>query len=189
MLSREWYTARRPYAWSVLPDCSTLTEEATEYLLKRLGGPTADLAGGDLKGAPRKIATLAPENSWYQECVQAGLRDHEARPGRDFDVAPINYKLDLLTMSNQAANIIPKLKSEGITTILCGCDPIFPIFLSGTANREKYYPEFISGYEQDFVGQLWDPTFQPQSFGISPLGANNSQSPQDTARLRGVQDA
>ena len=67
-----------------------------------------------------------------------------------------------------------------MTTLLCGCDPMFPIFLSGTANRENYYPEFVSGYEQDFIGQLWDPTFQRQSFGISPLGANNSQKPQDT---------
>ncbi len=179
VLSREWYTARRPYAWSVLPDCSTLTEEITEYLLKRLNGPTADFAGGDLKGAPRKITVLAPENSWYQECVRAAekvMRD----AGQAFDVAPISYKIDLVTMSNQAANLIPRLKSQGVTTIICGCDPIFPIFISGTANRERYYPEFVSGYEQDFIGQLWDPTFQRQSFGISPLGANNSQLPQDT---------
>jgi hypothetical protein len=180
ILSREWYSSRRPYAWSVLPDCSTLVEEATEYVIKRLDGPTADFAGGDLKGKPRKITALAPENSWYQECVGAARRILKAA-GQDFDVAPIAYQLDLTSMSNQAANLIPKLKSQGVTTILCGCDPIFPIFLSGTANREKYYPEFVSGYEQDFIGQLWDPTFQQQSFGISPLGPNTSQRPQDTA--------
>lgn len=179
VLSREWYTSRRPYSWSVLPDCSTLVEEITEYLLKRLNGPTADFAGGDLKGAPRKITVLAPENSWYQECVRAAervMRD----AGQAFDVAPISYKIDLVTMSNQAANLVPRLKSLGVTTIICGCDPIFPIFISGTANRERYYPEFVSGYEQDFIGQLWDPEFQRQSFGISPLGANNSQRPQET---------
>lgn len=179
VLSREWYSARRPYAWSVLPDCSTLTEEITEFLLKRLDGPTADFAGGDQKGKPRKIAILAPENSWYQECVQAAVKVMKAA-GQDFDVPPIAYKIDLVTMSNQAANLIPKLKSQGVTTIICGCDPIYPIFISGTANRERYYPEFISGYEQDFIGQLWDPTFQRQSFGISPLGPNNSQAAQET---------
>jgi hypothetical protein len=180
LLSREWFTQRRPYSWSVLPDCSTLVEEATEYVIKRLDGPTADFAGGDLKGKPRKITALAPENSWYQECVQAARKILKAA-GQDFDVAPIAYQLDLTSMSNQAANLIPKLKSLGVTTILCGCDPIFPIFLSGTANREKYFPEFVSGYEQDFIGQLWDPTFQAHSFGISPLGPNTSQRPQDTA--------
>jgi hypothetical protein len=179
VLSREWYTARRPYAWSVLPDCSVLVEEATEFIIKRLSGPVATRAGGDLKGKPRKIAALAPENSWYQECVQAARRVLQAA-GQDFDVDPIAYRLDLTSMSNQAANLIPRLKAQGVTTVLCGCDPVFPIFLSGTANRERYYPEFVSGYEQDFIGQLWDPTFQRQSFGISPLGSNNSQRPQET---------
>jgi hypothetical protein len=179
LLSREWFSERRPYAWSVLPDCSTLVEEATEFVLKRLSGPTADFAGGDLEGAPRVITALAPENSWYQECVAAASRILEAA-GQAFDVEPISYRLDLVSMSNQAANLIPRLKSRGVTTILCGCDPIFPIFLSGTANREEYFPEFVSGYEQDFIGQLWDPTFQRQSFGISPLGPNNSQPPEET---------
>ncbi len=180
VLSREWYSARRPYAWSVLPDCSTLTEEATEFLLKRLPkGSSADFAAGDLKGKTRRIAVLAPENSWYQECVRAAT-DTLRAAGTDWDIPPISYKIDLVTMSNQAANLIPRLKSQGITTIVCGCDPIFPIFISGTANRERYYPEFISGYEQDFIGQLWDPTFQRQSFGISPLGPNNSQAAKDT---------
>ena len=141
---------------------------------------SATRAGGDLKGKPRKITALAPENSWYQECV-AGRPGRSCKAaGQDFDVEPIAYRLDLTSMSNQAANLIPRLKAQGVTTLLCGCDPVFPIFLSGTANRERYYPEFVSGYEQDFIGQLWDPTFQRQSFGISPLGANNSQRPQDT---------
>ena len=47
------------------------------------------------------------------------------------------------TMSNQATEIIAKMKSQNITTIVCGCDPIIPVFLSGVANREKYFPEFI----------------------------------------------
>ncbi len=179
ILSREWYSTRRPYSWSVLPDCSVLVEEATEFIIKRLGGPTATRAGGDLRGKPRVVTALAPENAWYQECVDAARAILKAA-GQDFDIEPIAYRLDLTSMSNQAANLIPRLKAQGVTTLLCGCDPVFPIFLSGTANREKYYPEFVSGYEQDFIGQLWDPTFQRQSFGISPLGQNNSQRPQDT---------
>ncbi len=190
LLSREWLTKRRPYAWSVLPDCSTLVEEATEFILKRLSGGTADFAGGELKGRPRVITALAPENSWYQECVGAARRILQAA-GSDFDVAPLTYKLDLTTMSNQAANLIPKLKSKGVTTILCGCDPILPVFLSGTANREGYFPEFVSGYEQDFIGQLWDANFQRHSFGISPLGPNNGQRAQETigyAAFKSVSD-
>ena len=179
LLSREWFTQRRPFAWSVLPDCSTITEEATEYVLKRLSGGTADFAGGDLKGQKRRITILAPENSWYQECVHAAEKVFNAA-GHPLEVQPIAYQLDIGTFSNQATNIIAKLKSEHVTTLLCGCDPIFPIFLSGDGNREGYFPEFVSGYELDLVGQLWDAEFTKHSFGISPLGPNVSQPPYAT---------
>ncbi|MEY2470158.1 MAG: hypothetical protein QOF21_2856 [Actinomycetota bacterium] len=179
LLSREWFTQRRPYAWSVLPDCSTIVEEATEYVLKRLSGGKADFAGGDLKGQPRRITILGPENSWYQECVKAAVKVFNAA-GHPLEVEPIAYQLDIPTFSNQASNIIAKLKSERVTTLLCGCDPIFPIFLSGDANREGYFPEFVSGYELDIVGQLWDAEFTKHAFGISPLGPNVSQPPYAT---------
>ena len=179
VLSREWYQQRRPFSWSVLPDCSTVTEEATEYVIKRLSGGTADLAGGEIKGKPRRIALLAPENSWYQECVHAAERVFTAA-GHKLDIDPISYQLDISTFSNQATNIIAKLRSQNVTTLLCGCDPIFPIFLSGDAARENYYPEFVSGYEIDIVGQLWDAEFTKHSFGISPLGPNVGQPPYET---------
>ena len=76
-------------------------------------------------------------------------------------------------MSNQAANIIPKMKSAGVTTILCGCDPIIPVFLSGTAARQGYFPEFIivgtALTDTDIVGQLWNQDFAKHAFGVSSL--------------------
>ncbi|HVV37067.1 MAG TPA: hypothetical protein VHC63_10730 [Acidimicrobiales bacterium] len=179
LMSREWYTQRRPYSWSPLPDCSTVVEDATEYVLKRLSGGNADLAGGDIKGKPRRITIIAPENAWYQECVKAAEKVFAAA-GHPLEVDPIAYQLDISTFSNQATNIVAKLRSENVTTILCGCDPIFPIFLSGDASRDNYFPEFVSGYELDIVGQLWDAEFTKHSFGISPLGPNVSQPPYST---------
>ena len=176
-LSREWHVERRPYAWSLATDCSILAEEVGSYTLARLTPFTADVAGGPLRGKPRKIAALAPDNSWYQECVTA-YRNILRKQGRDVADAP-EYKLDLSTLSSQAANLIPKLKSEGITTIICGCDPIMPVFLSGEANRQSYYPEFINiGValdDTDFVGQLWNEKFTAHAFGISALGDNADQ--------------
>ena len=55
------------------------------------------------------------------------------------------------------------MKADGITTIVCGCDPILPVFLSGVANRENYFPEFIivgtALTDADIVGQLWNQNF------------------------------
>jgi len=170
-LSRKWHEDRAPFAWSIATDGSIVSEFAAEYAAKKLYGGNADHAGGNLKGQPRKFGTLAPENSWYQESVDNAeqvLRDQGKEPG--YRRA---YVLDLGTMSDQATRIIADFKDKGITTILCGCDPILPVFLSGVANREKYYPEFIivgtALTDADIVGQLWKPEFASHAFGVSPL--------------------
>jgi substrate-binding family protein len=181
-LSRQWHEQRKPYAWSLATDCTILAEEVANYTLARLQPYPAALAGGALKNKPRKIAAMAPDNSWYQECVGT-VREILKKHGTDVADAP-EYKLDLSQLSSQAANLVPKLKSEGITTIICGCDPIMPVFFSGEANRQGYYPEFINiGValdDTDIVGQLWNPTFATHSFGISAVGDNADQPANST---------
>jgi hypothetical protein len=170
-LSRKWHEDHAPYAWSIATDGSIVSEFAAEYSVKKLYGGNADHAGGNLKGKPRVFGTLAPENSWYQESVDNAdqvIKDAGQQPG--YRRA---YVLDLGTMSDQATRIIADFKDKGITTILCGCDPILPVFLSGVANREQYYPEFIivgtALTDADIVGQLWQPNFASHAFGVSPL--------------------
>jgi hypothetical protein len=47
-----------------------------------------------------------------------------------------------------------------------------PVFLSGVAARQGYFPEFIitgtALTDQDIVGQLWNQQFAAHAFGISP---------------------
>jgi hypothetical protein len=182
-LSRKWHTDRRPYAWSLATDCSILAETVGSYTKARLQPFPADFAGGDLKGKPRKIAALAPDNSWYQECV-TDLRNILTKGGgQDVAMAP-QYKLDLNSLSSQAANLVPQMKNAGITTIICGCDPIMPVFFSGEANRQNYFPEFINiGValdDTDIVGQLWRTEFARHSFGISALDDSADQPARST---------
>jgi hypothetical protein len=170
-LSRKWHEDHAPFAWSIATDGSVVSEFAAEYAVKKLYGGNADHAGGNLKGKPRVFGTLAPENSWYQESVDNAeqvVKGAGQQPG--YRRA---YVLDLGTMSDQATRIIADFKDRGITTILCGCDPILPVFLSGVANREQYYPEFIivgtALTDADIVGQLWNQNFASHAFGVSPL--------------------
>jgi hypothetical protein len=170
-LSREWHEQRAPFAWSLATDGTLVSELAAEYGNKRLHGKPAAFAGGSLQGKDRKFATIAPENSWYQESVNNARRITE-QAGNDPGLN-VKYQLDLSTMSSQANNIIPKLKNQGVTTVVCGCDPVLPVFLSGVANREQYYPEFIIAgtalTDADIVGQLWEPQFAQHAFGVSSL--------------------
>ncbi|MEY2566102.1 MAG: hypothetical protein QOE35_631 [Actinomycetota bacterium] len=171
--SREWMTSRRPYSWSIATDCSIVTESVAEFTVKRLAKRKAEFAGPAMQQQTRKFALLAPENPWYQECVDAGVKiaTQAGSPPAD----RIKYKLDLGSMSNQATNIIAKLKSEGITSVVCGCDPVFPIFLTQKAQEQGYEPEWIvtgtALTDQDIVGQLYDQNQWKRAFGISYLGS------------------
>jgi hypothetical protein len=170
-LSVKWHDEHAPYIWSIASAGTDVANFAAEYATKKLCGKPADRAGGDLKGKPRKFASFAPENSWYQESVQVA-RETFQNAGCDPGVN-VQYQLDLGTMSNQAANLIAQMQSQGVTTILCGCDPIIPVFLSSRANSQGYYPEFIivgtALTDTDIVGQLWDQNFAKHAFGVSSL--------------------
>ena len=170
-LSRKWHDEHRPYIWSIATDGTKVANFAAEYAVKRLCGHNAQHAGGDLKDKPRVYASMAPENSWYQESVEVArstFAEAKCPPGEN-----IKYQLDLGTMSNQASNIVASLKDKGVTTILCGCDPILPVFLSGAAARQGYFPEFIivgtALTDTDIVGQLWNQDFASHAFGVSAL--------------------
>jgi len=174
-MSAEWHEQHAPYDWSIAVDGTVVASLSADYALQKLcpAGTPAAYAGGSLKNAPRKFATLAPENSFYQESVDVSrnmLTQGGCNPGDN-----VEYALDLGTESNQATNIIAKLQSDGVTTILCGCDPIIPVFLSGVAARQNYFPEFIitgtALTDADIVGQLWNPAFTAHAFGISPSEA------------------
>ena len=168
-MSREWMTQRRPYIWSIATDCSVITETVSEVGVKQVIDKPAEHAGGNLKGKPRKLAILAPDNPWYQQCVKAG-QDIIRKAGKTVPES-IAYSLDLGTMSSQAASVVSKLKSEGVTTVICGCDPVFPVYLTSKAKEQSYVPEWVvtgtALTDQDIVGQLFDQDEWSHAFGIS----------------------
>lgn len=172
-LSREWMTERRPYSWSVATDCSIITESVTTWVLTRLGRRPATWAGGDLKDKPRKYAVIAPENPWYQDCVNAGERIAK-QAGEHFDDR-LTYKFDLNSLSDQAANMIAKMKSDHVTSVVLGVDPILPVFLTAKAKEQNYQPEWLVAgtalTDVDLVGQLYDQDQWSHAFGISYLGS------------------
>lgn len=172
-LSRNWHVDRRPYNWSVATDCSIIVESVAEFSNQTLAGHTAKWAGGNLKDKPRKFAAFSPENPWYVDCVDQAIKIAEDA-GNKVDLR-VTYRLDIDSMSNQAANIIAKLKSEGITTILCGCDPIIPVFLTTKATEQNYQPEWVVAgtalSDIDLVAQLYDQEQWSHAFGVSFLSS------------------
>ncbi|MGH8998157.1 MAG: ABC transporter substrate-binding protein, partial [Acidimicrobiia bacterium] len=171
-MSAEWLAGRAPYSWSQFTDCSFVSSTVSDWMNKRVAGRPAAKAGGELQGQPRRIALIAPENPWYQQCADAGQRVLE-EAGNEV-AARLAYKLDLNTLSNQAASIVAKLRDQNITTIVCGCDPAFPIFLTSKAQEQSYEPEWVivgAGFvDFDVFGQLYQQDQWSRSFGVSFLG-------------------
>ncbi|MGH9009535.1 MAG: ABC transporter substrate-binding protein, partial [Acidimicrobiia bacterium] len=171
-MSRKWYAERAPYAWSITPDCSIITETAGELYTKQLAGKPAQYAGGALKDKPRKLALIAPDVPWYQDCINDGVRRIKEGGG---DVAVrIAYSLDPSVFTSQAASIVAKLKDEGVTSVACGCDPILPVFITAKASEQNYQPEWLvvgtALTDTDIFGQFYNQDQWRRAFGISLMG-------------------
>ncbi len=171
-MSREWFTNRRPYTWSLTPDCTLLAELLADHGNKRVYGRPARYADGELKDRPRRIAILAPDNPEYQQCVDASEKIL-AREGNSY-AAREAYTLDLASLSSQAASLVAKLKADGITSVACGCDPILPVFLTAKAREQNWFPEWLvlgtALTDIDIVGQFYDQEEWTHAFGVSALG-------------------
>ena len=175
-LSANWMGQRAPYEYSIATECNDVATTASEFGAKMLGSAsgrtTAAFAGGTLKGKPRKFAVIAPDNPWYQDCANAAIAysNSHGQPISD----DIQYQLDLSTLSSQAGSVISKLANDGVTTIFCGCDPLFPIYLSSRAHEQGYYPEWVvvgvALTDTDIVGQLFDQSEWAHAFGVSYAG-------------------
>lgn len=178
--SREWMSARRPYSWSQFTDCSTVVESVSSYYATKMAGQPAALAGGDLRGKPRHTMVIAPENPWYQECVQSGI-DLLQKAGKagDLVLPSLKYQIDIPKMSDQAGSLIQKLKAEQVTTVICGCDPLLLTFLTSTAKTQNYSPEWlvtgVALVDNDLIGQIFDQDEWGRAFGVSFAGPSQPQ--------------
>jgi hypothetical protein len=169
-LSDEWYQQRRPYVFGAA-SCTTAAHLAAEYANKRLFGGPATWAGGSLAGKPRRVAVIAPENSYYQECVQT-IRADLAAEGHQLD-ASLTYALDITTASQDTSAIVASLAADGITTVLCFTDPVSPVFYTAKAEQQDYHPEWIvagiAGLDADFAGQQYSAPQWRRAFGVRTL--------------------
>ena len=167
-LSEPWMAQHAPYAWSVQGEGTTA---AADYARAKLcpPGTSAAYAGGSLKNAPRRFAVITPQDSWYKESAQAAVSNLNAH-GCTANL--LTYTFDLGNLSRQVETLVETLRAQNTTTVICGCDPILPVYFSGYAAADSYFPEFIVGgtdeTDQDVVGQIWDQPFAAHVLGVSP---------------------
>jgi hypothetical protein len=174
-MSAQWYEQHAPYAWSNYPDCTDLGNEGAQIAVKQLLTQNVTWAGTGVRdGGPRKIAVLAPDNPVYQQCA-AQVTAALAKAGHPA-VDNLTYTLDLSQLSQEASSIEQKIVNDGITTVICGCDPITLIYLTGDLDNAKYEPEWFNigaaFTDEDLLAQLFDQNAWAQAAGVTNNGAD-----------------
>jgi hypothetical protein len=177
-MSQQWYDAHSPYAYSLVPDCTKVVNAVSDFAIKSLrsegGSGTADYAGGNLKGKPRKIALIAPDNPIYQQCAKVAIDRVEAAGIHIDDVR--SYPLDINSITNTTPqNLVSALAGEGITTVVLATDPVLPFFMTSKAELQHWEPEWVlTGVgltDADYVGPLMQQQSWAHAFGVSFLAA------------------
>jgi hypothetical protein len=171
-LSASFMGQYAPYMWSLDTESNDVVQATQDLYLKSMAGHPAAYAGGSLQNQPRKVAIIAPSDPWYQSAAAAAVQEAAAA---GYPVAAnIQYQLNLSTLSSQAATIISQLQNDGITTVICGCDPVTPVYLTSRAAEQGYTPEWVVAgvalTDQDIVGQLFDQQEWNHAFGVTFQG-------------------
>lgn len=172
-----WYEERGPYVWDVQKNANQSQLMVAEYVGKRLAEGNAEFGGDDVKDTPRKLGMIylssGPQSEELREEFEGILeKDH------DVQIAEFASFADPISLAGQAREILSRMKSEGITTILYSGDPLAPQTLTQNATAQDYFPEWvITGtalVDTSIFGRTYDQQQWRHAFGPSNLFARVS---------------
>jgi hypothetical protein len=161
----ENYASHAPYLYNFIPDGTKWARWATNLVCQRMAGLPAIYAGGDVKDKPRKFGVIGvniPEWKAAADMTSAQIRSECGE-----STVNLTYEFDLGTFSQYGASMMAQMRSEGVTTVLCVCDPLGPIFMTQSATDDQYFPEWLF-HNQGIVDSNYDPEQLANSFSNGP---------------------
>jgi hypothetical protein len=166
-----WYAERDPFVYGLAISAAQSRAHAREFIAKQLIGGNAVHAGDEaFQAQPRRFGHVfissSPESPVIADGFVAGLTDDGAEV-----VETLPYTLDPSTLPTQAQQIIAKLKSSGVTTVLLASDGIAPRDFTREATAQEYFPEWVivSPALSDLTafGRTYDQTQWANAFGVT----------------------
>jgi hypothetical protein len=151
-LPASWYAERAPYAYNANPTNTSFAEYSSNLICQRANGLPAIFAGdASMRTKQRVFGLLVPENPYYS----SGADRFESRLHQcgASVTKRINYALNIETAQQQASSAMAQMRSAGVTTVLCACDPIAPIFDTRAADQQGYHPEWNALWWGDPIGR------------------------------------
>ncbi len=169
-----FYTDRDPYVWGL--DGSALQKQShvLEFIQKQLIGKNAEHGGDAVKATPRSFGLVYLESSSASKELADGFASAMEAAGAPF-AAVAAYQLDPATIQQTASQVITKMKSAGVTTVVFSGDPVAPRDFTNEATAQEYFPEWViaastlvdvTAFARTYDQQQWS-----HAFGVTQLAA------------------
>lgn len=178
-LDINFYNGRRPYRWDVFPSGTEGADEVAEYFCTKLAKGTAANAGVLIhqsiggRSTPRKLGVIIPDNGNGASTPNAQRVKSIVEQCSGKNVPVFTYQSDINRAQEQTRVTIAGLISAKVTTVVCMCDAIAPVFITGGATQNNYFPEWVlpaaNLLDYDALGRLYDPAQWAHAFGPSQL--------------------
>jgi hypothetical protein len=150
-----WFQDYAPFEYSPNPSCDTGVEAIAQSVGRSFAGlPAIFSTSPTMKKKTRVFGIIFPESPTYASCGNLLVRLLK----QEFNVTVarrIEYSISFSQESSEAQSAIAQMKASGVTTILCGCDPIFPWLLTLDAQSQNYYPEWLALDFEDIFTQIY----------------------------------
>ena len=173
-----------PYVWTSLPTAEQFLLQLgawSEALGETFDEEKAGYAGSDeLRAQARRIGVIHFDQD---PPIFAVPKD---KIPESIDMVE-SYVFDFSTMPQKATELVARFKAEGITTVVFLGDPLMPIYLTGEATDQGYFPEWVftgtAFTDTNLFGRQYDPEQMAHATGISQLPAPTTDDVQPAVRL------
>ena len=176
----------RPFHWDWMPDGSRIAVSVGDYWCKKMAGANAVNAGDPrLQAQKRKLAVVGADAA-EDQIVVGELLSYIGKNCPTTEIKNYKYSGGFDKSGEEFGAMVTDMNRNGITTVVCMCDPIHPIFLTQAATSAAFFPEhLISGMgaaDHDYFGRLYDQSQWANAFGPGIQPANTDASKQDDAK-------
>ncbi|HEY3140932.1 MAG TPA: ATP-binding cassette domain-containing protein [Acidimicrobiales bacterium] len=163
-----------PFIWGPLPTPEEFLVILGDFLFSRVLGHKAEFAGDpDMRDEERRFGIVRFEQKIPVFAEVMDLVDMIGSANGLEPKANEVYIFDLEKMPERATQIIAKMKSADVTSIVFVGDPIMPIYLTQAATAQHYFPEWIiTGTvltDSTVMGRQYDQQQWAHAFGLSNL--------------------
>ncbi len=166
----QFYVDRDPYVWGLDGSQAQKQAHAVEFLTKQVIDKNAEHAGNQFVDQPRKLGLLYLESSSASKDLADQYVAAMEEAGSPFGEV-IAYELNPATIQATASQVISKLKSSGITTVVFSGDPVAPRDFTREATAQEYFPEwFVSAaglVDTNAFARTYDQEQWQHAFGIT----------------------